>query len=251
MPKLIFLGVSNAVPSQDHDSTHMVLLGEHKTVLIDCGTNPVVGLRQADINPLSITDLIITHFHPDHVSGLPMFLMDSWLLGRKEQLNIYGLATTLEKARQMMALFEWQMWPGFYEVNFIPVSASVRVPVLQTSDFRILASPVEHMIPNIGLRVEFPGSGQVLAYSCDTMPSQAVIDLADQADWLIHESTGDALGHTSAAQAGEIARKAGVKKLYLIHYQTWDFDASGLVQEAQRQFAGPVELAWDFAQIDI
>jgi ribonuclease Z len=123
--------------------------------------------------------------------------------------------------------------------------------VLETSEFRILASPVEHMIPNIGLRVELPSSEQVLAYSCDTMPSAAVIDLADQADWLIHEATGNVLGHTSAAQAGEIARKAGVKKLYLIHYQTWDFDASGLVQEAQRHFAGPVELARDFAQIEI
>ena len=83
MPKFIFLGVSNAVPSRDHDSTHMVLLGEQNTILIDCGTNPVVRLHQAGLNPLNITDLIITHFHPDHVSGLAMFLMDSWLLGRK------------------------------------------------------------------------------------------------------------------------------------------------------------------------
>jgi ribonuclease Z len=229
----------------------MVLLGEQNTILIDCGTNPVVRLHQAGLNPLSITDLIITHFHPDHVSGLAMFLMDSWLLGRKESLNIYGLDTTIEKARQMMALFEWHMWPGFYAVNFIPVSASTRALVLQTGEFRIFASPVEHMIPNIGLRVEFPGSGQVLAYSCDTKPSPAVIDLADQADWLIHEATGEALGHTSAEQAGEIARQAGVKKLYLVHYQTWGFEASGLVPEAQRQFSGPVELARDFAQIDI
>ena len=251
MPRLIFLGSSNAVPSEEHDNTHMLLSGEQHNVLIDCSSNPVVRLRRAGLNPLSITDLILTHFHPDHVSGLPMFLMDSWLLGRKEPINIYGLDTTVEKARQMMKLYDWQTWPNFFPVHFVSIPLMVKTLVLETNEFRIVASPVAHMIPNIGLRVEFPGLGKVLAYSSDTIPSTAVTELAHGADWLIHEAAGAAVGHTSAEQAGEIAHLAGAKKLYLIHYQTWNFDPSSLVQEAQRHFAGPVQLAMDFEYIDI
>jgi ribonuclease Z len=224
-------------------------LGEKRVVLIDCSSNPIVRLRRAGIDPLSITDLILTHFHPDHVSGVAMFLMDTWLLGRKLPLNILGLQSTIDKACRMMELYDWQYWPDFYPVHFLPIESNPRVSVMATDEFHIFASPVEHLIPNIGLRMEFSRSGRVLAYSGDTMPTAAVVDLADQADVLIHESTGENLGHSSAEQAGDIARRARAKKLYLIHYQTWESDPGRLVQEAQRKFPGAVELAVDFQRI--
>jgi ribonuclease Z len=251
MPHLLILGSSNAIPTEDHDNTHMILLGEERVVLIDCASNPVVRLRRAGIDPLNVTDLILTHFHPDHVSGVALFLMDIWLLGRKKSINIHGLQQTIDKVRRMMDLYDWQLWPGFYPVDFLPVEASERAPVMETDEFRIFASPVEHMIPNIGLRMEFPLTRRVLAYSCDTMPAPAVVDLADQADVLIHESTGEYVGHSSAEQAGAIARQAGAKKLYLIHYPTWDIDPERLVQEAKRKYLGPVELAVDFQSIEL
>jgi ribonuclease Z len=251
MPQILILGSSNAVATEDHDFTHMVLCGEERVVLIDCASNPVIRLRRAGIDPLNVTDLILTHFHPDHVSGVALFLMDAWLLGRKEPINIHGLQQTIDKVSRMMELYDWQLWPDFYPVHFLPIEASVRATVMETDEFRIFASPVEHMIPNIGLRLEFPRSGRVLAYSCDTMPAPAVVDLADEADVLIHESTGEYVGHSSAEQAGEIARRARAKKLYLIHYQTWDFDPERLVQEAQRKYPGPVELAVDFQRIEL
>ncbi len=40
MPKVIILGSSNAIPSQEHENTHMVVVGEERMVLIDCVSNP-------------------------------------------------------------------------------------------------------------------------------------------------------------------------------------------------------------------
>jgi ribonuclease BN (tRNA processing enzyme) len=76
-----------------------------------------------------------------------------------------------------------------------------------------------------------------------------VVGLARQTDVLIHEATGAMLGHSSAAQAGEIATRAEAKELLLIHYRTGDFDTRVLIEQARQTFKGPVSLAYDFMSI--
>jgi ribonuclease Z len=67
---------------------------------------------------------------------------------------------------------------------------------------------------------------------------------------LIHEATGESIGHSSAAQAGATARDAGVESLVLIHYPVGDTDVAKLVEEARGTFSGDVRLAEDFMKIE-
>lgn len=251
MRRLIILGSSNAIPSEEQENTHMVLVGEQRTVLIDCVGTPVVRLQQAGVDPLQITDLILTHFHPDHVSGVPLLLMNMWLLQRKQPLNIYGLHYTLDCLEDLMDFYGWQSWPGFFPIAFIHVPDEAMVPVMESEEFRVFASPVRHFVPTMGLRIEVKPSGRVLAYSCDTEPCPAVVRLAQGADWLIHEATGPGFGHTSPEQAGTIASEAGARELLLIHYPTGAFARPDLVEQAQTQFEGPVALARDFMTLEL
>ena len=170
MPKVIILGSSNAIPDEKHENSHMALVGNGRLVLIDCVNNPIVRLRKAGLSVNDITDLILTHFHPDHVSGVPLLLMDLWLLGRKEELNIYGLDYTLERLETMMGLYGWDAWPDFFQVKMHRLADQDMTTVQETDQWRIYSSPVKHIIPNIGLRIEFQESGQVFAYSSDTEP---------------------------------------------------------------------------------
>lgn len=250
MAKLIILGSSNAIPDENHENAHMAVLGRELSVLVDCVSNPTVRLAQAGIDLLSITDLVLTHFHPDHVSGVPAFLMNSWLLGRKEPLRVHGLGYTLERVRRLMDDYGWAAWPNFFPVDFHSLPEEELAPVLNGGEMRVLASPVRHLVPTIGLRFEFADSKRVLAYSCDTTPCEEVVRLASGADVLIHEATGEGVGHSSAAQAGEIARRAEVGRLLLIHYQVHDFDPRVLPKQAARTFGGNVQLAEDFMQIE-
>lgn len=71
MPKLIFLGTSNAVPDIQHENTHLALVGGQRLLMIDCVNSPIVRLSQAGLNVDDLTDVLLTHFHPDHVSGVP------------------------------------------------------------------------------------------------------------------------------------------------------------------------------------
>lgn len=250
MPKLILLGSSNAIPDPQHENTHMVVVGRECTVLIDCASNPILRLGRAGVDFNHLTDLILTHFHPDHVSGVPLLLMNMWLMGHQRPLNIYGLHHTLDRIEDLMALYAWSEWPNFFPVVFHRLPDGEMTTVMDCEEFHIFSSPVRHIIPAIGLRFEFKKDKKTLAYSCDTEPCAQVIRLAEGADVLIHEAAGAFHGHSSAAQAGEIAQQAGAGALYLIHYPTGKFASGNLVAEAKQRFAGPVMLAEDFMTLE-
>jgi len=250
MAKVIILGSSNAIPDKEHENTHMVIVGAERTVMIDCASNPILRLQQAGVDFNGLTDLILTHFHPDHVSGVPLLLMNMWLLGHHRPLNVYGLHHTLDRIEDLMGFYSWSEWPDFFPVVFYRLPADEMTSVLDAPDFRIFSSPVNHLMPTIGLRVEFKSNKKVMAYSCDTEPCAQVIRLAAGAEALIHEASGAFLGHSSAVQAAEIAQQAEVGALYLIHYPTGKFQTGDLVAEARQRFAGPVALATDFMTLD-
>jgi ribonuclease Z len=249
MAKIIILGSSNAVSDGNHENTHMVIVGEEKRILVDCPSSPIGRLKLANVEFNAISDLIITHFHPDHVSGVPMFLMEMWLMGRSSPLKIYGLDYTISRLEKMLDLFEWKNWPGFYPVSFIHLAEEELTRVLDDSELAVFSSPVKHLIPDIGLRVEF-SNGKVFAYSSDTEPCEQVIRLASNANTLVHEASGAGVGHSSAEQAGQIAMKAGVSHLYLIHYPTGSNQVPNLVKNALAHFNGKVDLAEDFTTLE-
>lgn len=251
MGKVIILGSASAVPDSEHENTHILVEAGSRAVLVDCPGTPTVRLSQAGVDYQRLTDIILTHFHPDHVSGFASLLMSLWLVGRKDPISVYGLRESIENAQKMLDLYTWNDWPNFYPVNFVIIPDQEHAPVIDDLDLRVFASPVEHLVPTIGLRFEFLGSGRVMAYSCDTEPSQIVRRLADGADVLIHEATGGSHGHTSPEQAGEIATQAGARSLYLIHYPPQLVTAETLRAKASQTFAGPITVTQDFMHIDL
>jgi len=150
----------------------------------------------------------------------------------------------------MMELYSWERWPNFFPVAFHHIPASEKTQLLDCDEFRITCSPVRHLIPTIGLRFDFKTSQKVLAYSCDTEPCMEVVRLAQGADVLIHEATGESLGHSSAEQAGEIAARASADQLYLIHYPTGEYANGDLTEKARQHFQGKVDLATDFMALE-
>lgn len=246
MSKITFLGTASAVPSQHQHNSHFILEVDDRVVLVDSPGNPVVRLEEAGLDPQSITDIVLTHFHPDHVSGAPLLLMDLWLMGREAPLAIYGMADLIHRVERMMALFDWDTWEGFYPVNFHRLASEDRESMIDTELLKAWAYPVCHMIPAIGLRFELPEA--VVSYSADTAPCDQVVQLADNADILIHEATGSSYGHSGAAEAGEVAAKAGVRTLVLTHY-TVDVDKDVLLGKAKSAFSGDVIIAEDLMQL--
>jgi ribonuclease Z len=244
MNRLTILGSGYAIPSQSQENSYLLMQSEKHAVLVDCGNNPVSKLQQSGVTLNEITDLILTHAHPDHMGTLPLLLLDMWLLKRESPLNIYGLPYTLERAKALLTVFDYEKWADMFTLNFVPVSDQVMQKVIDADDLKVTTGPVVHLIPTIGVRVEFPATGKTIAYSCDGEPSLGVDRLAKGATILIQEAAGPAKGHTSPAEAGINAARAGVDELVLIHYDATRPE-SELVNEAKKQFNGKVVAAKD------
>lgn len=190
---------------------------EDDTVVVDCGGDVIQRLLEADIDLDAISALIITHEHPDHVSGFPLFMEKIWLAGRRRPLPVYGIHPALDQARRCFDTFDTSRWEGLPEIHWNEVSHDEAAPVLESDSWSIVASPGTHSVPVVGLRVTAKATNSVIAYSCDTEPSDAIIGLASEANVLVHEANGEGPGHSSAVQAARVARKAGAKRLLLVH----------------------------------
>ena len=90
-----------------------------------------------------------------------------------------------------------------------------------------------------------PRRGRTVVYTGDTRPSPGVVEAARGADLLIHDSTfgeeerarAEETGHSTAAQAAEVAREAGARRLVLTHISPrYTRDAPELLAEAKAVF---------------
>ncbi len=251
MARLTILGSAAAVSDATHDNTHLLLQGQHgSAIVIDCGANPLHKLAQIGIGADDLSALILTHFHPDHVSGLMIMLMQLWLKGRRNPLPIYGLHHCLQRVELLMQAALCDTWPEFFEVQLHPLPEREDALLLDNADFRITSWPTVHYVPTIGLRVTIKPNGRVFSYSADTAPAPAVERLAQGADLLVHEAAGETPGHSSAAQAGQTATDAQAARLVLIHYDTRRAPED-LIAEARTTYSGPIDVAQDGAVYEL
>ena len=104
-----------------------------------------------------------------------------------------------------------------------------------------------------------PRPGRTLVYSGDTRPNQSVVEASRGADLLVHEATfgGDEMeraretGHSTAAEAAQVALEAGVRRLVLTHISSrYNRDAAELLAEARAVFPETV-IARDGMTVDV
>jgi ribonuclease Z len=253
MATLRFLGTSNSIPDLEHGNTHLLLSIDQHNILIDCPGDIIQRMQKLDIPPDHITELILTHFHPDHAGGVSLLLMNMWLTKRTTPLTIFGNHHTIKSVIQLMENSGWQSWPDFYPVEFVTILETDKQisPVLETEYLRVTSTFVDHFLPTNALRFDFLKCNFSIAYSSDTEPCEEFVNLAKGADIVIHESTGKGKGHSSGLQAAEIANQTGASELYLIHYQLRDQALKNMEAKAQAIFNGKLHIAQDFDVIQV
>ncbi len=254
MPTLHLLGTGAAV-SDPHRTTTMLGFSDFaaegpSTVLVDCGADVLQRFLAADGSFDDVAGLILTHAHPDHVSGFPLFMEKIWLAGRERPLPVHGIAPALDQAKRTFDAFslitaDWDLPP----IEWHTVAHESGAVMWGSDPWHITSAPVEHGdTPNVGLRTEHRPSGRVVAYSCDTDPCDAVVELARNANILVHEANGDYDGHSTAQEAAEIARRAGAERLILVHLPPGD--KTNALAHAQTLF-GATELGAEGASYPI
>ena len=88
---LQFVGCGDAFGSGGRFNTCFHLVGQEINALIDCGATSLVAMNKLAIDPNDVNTIFISHFHADHVGGLPFFILDAnYVLKRERALTIAG-----------------------------------------------------------------------------------------------------------------------------------------------------------------
>lgn len=139
--KINFLGTSQAIPTAKRNHTSILLQYKEENILIDCGEGTQRQFRKAKLNPCKITKILITHWHGDHILGLPGLLQTLLLNQYSKKLFIYGPKRTKENFEKMIKLL--------VPYNSIPIEfKEVTDEVfIDENEFSIETKSLKHSIP--------------------------------------------------------------------------------------------------------
>jgi ribonuclease Z len=249
--RVICLGTGDPLNAERAQTSIAVRLAGNETVLFDASSGTILlgRLQEAGIPIEEVRHLFVSHRHFDHAGGLAPLLISMVSLP-EASLTIYALPETSTALRELLAI----TIPGVEDWLGDRLTWQEIAPEEPTlvGDAEVRSFVVDHSVECVGYRVAQNDS--VLAFSADTRPCRAVIEHSRGADLLIHEAYGTqddterahAVGHSSAADAGEVARAAGAGRLVLTHFREGRFaNPEELAAEAASAFGGPVEAARD------
>lgn len=141
MVKITFLGTSAAIPSAKKNHTSILLSYDKENILVDCGEGTQRQFRKAKLNPMKLTRILITHWHGDHVLGIPGLFQTLAFSDYKNTLFIYGPRGTKKFIQEMLKTFHFS---GKLDLKVEEVEDR---KFLETSDFYLEAKSMTHGCP--------------------------------------------------------------------------------------------------------
>lgn len=158
--EVIPLGTGSAIPTRTRHLSGCALQRAGRVLLFDCGEGTQLQLLRADVRRARIEAIFITHFHGDHLYGLPGVLTTMALLKRTEPLTVVGPAG-LEAILRALPGLRTDWLP--FEVDYVEVEEGFEHAVVYETDaFSVEARPLDHRVFAMGFRFEAkPRPGRV------------------------------------------------------------------------------------------
>jgi ribonuclease Z len=246
-------------------------------LLFDMGGDTPTALARAGARPGAAQALLVSHMHPDHVSGLPDFLWGEIVAGRRTPLAIVGPPGG-DAFLDIEMLFRRLFGPeGAFPDLHAPLFAGDFPIALTTSEgtgdiafegdgLRVRALRVDHgRPPALAYRIEGPGFAIVLGGD-QTARDPAFAAFAADADILIlhaiinRRAASDPVSRVVAlpAELGQAAARANARRLVLGHLMAtpgpdsaasiWSLDdLDSVLRDVRAEYAGAIAVAEDLA----
>jgi len=237
MARLTFLGTSGSVLTKERMCAG--ILFEDK--LLDVGFGVLTNLIRSRRKLDSINEVYISHTHSDHIGDFTGLIWAMAMEGRTEPLCVVsssGTAAALERILDLQSTpYAWVK----FDITFV-----------RPTDVKVKSVTTVHDPENLGYR--FQTELGDLVYIGDTAKSEKISEFARGCDLLIHDATyldgQESLAaltqHSTARDAGNIAKLARARRLILTHISPGNEGAEKrYLAEASAVFDGRIVVAED------
>ena len=288
MIDVCLLGTGGMMPLPQRALTSLMMRYNGSSILIDCGEGTQVAVKRCGWSFKPIDVICFTHFHADHISGLPGLLLTLGNAERTEPLLMIG-PKKLEKVVNSLRVIAPELpFPiVFHELQEAEETITFR-------DLTIHAFRVNHNVTCYGYTIELQRAGRFdvekarknqvpmkcwsmlqkqesceyegnvytqdmvlggarkglkVTYCTDTRPTESIVANAKEADIFIcegmygedgKESKAKEYKHMTMYEAAELAKRAGVKELWLTHYSPSLVHPEQFEEKVRKIFPGTI-----------
>jgi len=141
------LGSSAATPTSKRNPTALLVNMNFNYYLMDCGEGTQLQLRRQRFKLQRIKKVFISHLHGDHFFGLIGLLSTLHLLGRKDELDVYGPPALYEIIQIQLLASQTQL---IYPLNFYPTVSDQPKVLFENDEHLVTSFPLDHRIPTTG-----------------------------------------------------------------------------------------------------
>lgn len=246
---------------QDADgacSGYLVQDGE-TTLLLDCGNGAFAKLRRFH-DYAAVDAVLLSHLHADHFLDLVPY---AYALQHGPRGQGGAVRPALHAPPGAEATFR-RVVGAWGSEDLLTTAFELReydpAEPLEIGTLHVRFRSVPHFVSTHACELTSAGGGGRFVFGADSGPSDALVDLARDAELLMVEATlpeppsedgeDEERGHLSPAEAGEHARRAGVRRLVLTHLSD-ELDLEAMRSAAADAFGSPVDLAAEGAVYEL
>lgn len=167
MSEIVFVGTGDAFGSGGRRNSAIVVRDAGHSILLDCGPTTLGGLKQLGIDPLDIDAIALSHFHGDHIAGLPFLLLDYLYQHEREKpLEILGPPGVAERTAALTRAYDYHLErERSYALRFLEFSVDKAADV---AGFRVTPMPAVHQEHTCPHMVRVDTERRSLVFSGDT-----------------------------------------------------------------------------------
>ena len=210
--KLAFLGTGSAFSLERHNGAVVV----DGRFLLDAGAPLLPHMAKLGIDPGAIEALFLTHFHGDHILGLPTFMLHRAFITPAAPFVIVGQGGVEKHLESLLTLCWGDEWPLFRErIGFSYDEGRERGEAAGVAYETVRLKHGDTRCRGYRLRI----GGRVLAYAGDTEMTPELEALVDGADVAITEATQPSPSpvHTSWEEAAALAKRHPATRFFFNH----------------------------------
>lgn len=142
--QITFLGTSCMMPTKERNPSAMFMQYKSDGILFDCGEGTQRQMKIAGISLSKVTKICVSHWHGDHILGLPGMLLTIAAMELSKSVEIYGPQGS---KRAFQALFGGIEFETKFNIKINEVHEGI---FFENEDYKLESMPMKHPVPCVG-----------------------------------------------------------------------------------------------------